>query len=306
MLTFDAEVFRQIVGEENVWLNEPLSKHTTYKIGGPADVMVQPRSVEQVVSVIRACNQMDVPFFVMGNGSNLLVRDGGVRGVVLNIASAMSDVAVDGNRITAGAGALLGHIVKCALEAALSGLEFASGIPGSFGGAAAMNAGAYGGDMKSILQSVTAIDRDGNPVILKGEELDMGYRKSALRSRGLIMIEGELELTPAPKEQIREKMEELGAKRRRMQPLWLPSCGSVFKRPEGHFIGKLIEEAGLKGTQVGGAQVSTLHANFIVNLGGATAKNVLDLIEVVKRRVLEHSGIAIETEVIVIGEDGSV
>lgn len=302
-MTFDLDVFKQIVGPENVLTNEPMSKHTTYRIGGPCDVMLKPVTTEQVVSILKVCRQMGVNCFVLGNGSNLLVRDGGIRGVVLNITSYMSDVEVEGNCITAGAGALLGHIVKYALEASLSGLEFATGIPGSFGGAVAMNAGAYGGDMKSVLKKVTAVDGEGNIVTLSRDELDMGYRKSAVRSRGLVMLEGELELVPKAKEEIKTKMEELGEKRRRMQPLWMPSCGSVFKRPEGYFIGKLIEEAGLKGTRIGGAEVSQLHANFIVNRGGATAKDVLDLIEYIKKRVLEYAGIPIETEVIIVGED---
>lgn len=299
----DVGLFTEILSKDSVLENEMMSSHTTYKIGGPCDVMVLPQSVEQVKEVIRICKDNDIPLYVMGNGSNLLVRDGGIRGVVMKITRGLSDIKVCGNRMYVEAGAPLGGVVRVAYENGLSGLEFAAGIPGSFGGAVTMNAGAYGGNMKMVVKSITACDRCGNVMVLEGDELEFGYRQSVVRNKDLVVLSGELELVEADKDGIRSKMEELNKKRRAMQPLSLPSCGSVFKRPEGHFIGKLIEDAGLKGTTVGGAQVSTLHANFIVNIDNATARDVLDLIEVVKARVLDAFGIEIETEVITIGED---
>ena len=301
--TYYADIFSKAVGMDSILFNEPMSKHTTYKIGGNCDVMLLPENDDEVLALIKLCRRNNIPFYVMGNGSNLLVRDGGVRGAVIKISSKMSEVKACGNKIVAQAGALLGNVVKVAYENCLSGLEFATGIPGAIGGAITMNAGAYGGNMQQVVSSVKACDTEGNVIELKADELNFGYRQSVVRSNRLTVLSCELELVPGNKADIKEKMDTLSAKRRAMQPLSLPSCGSVFKRPEGHYIGKLIEEAGLKGTTVGGAQVSQLHANFIVNIDNATAKDVLDLIEVVKARVFEAFNVQIETEVIVIGED---
>ena len=301
--TYYADIFSKVVGEDSILFNEPMSKHTTYKIGGACDVMLLPKNDDEVCELIKLCRQNDIPFYVIGNGSNLLVRDGGVRGAIIKISSKMADVTVCGNKITAQAGALLGSVVRVAYENSLSGLEFAAGIPGAVGGAVTMNAGAYGGHMQQIVTKIKACDTNGDIIELTNEELDFGYRQSLVRSNKLTVLSCELELIPAQKEDIKDKMDLLSQKRRSMQPLSLPSCGSVFKRPEGHYIGKLIEDAGLKGTTVGGAQVSQLHANFIVNIGDATANNVLELIAIIKKRVWDAFAVAIETEVIVIGED---
>ena len=302
-MKIDTNIFRGAVGEASILPNEPMKRHTTYKIGGPCDVMLVPESVEQLLELIDICNKNGIPFYVMGNGSNLLVKDGGIRGAVIKVSNKMSDISIDASTVKAQAGALLGTIVRKAYENSLSGLEFAAGIPGSFGGAVTMNAGAYGGDMKQIVKRILVCDRSGNCFTIEKDELMFGYRQSVIRQKDLIILSGEMELSEADRTDVKEKMDVLAAKRKAMQPLSQPSCGSVFKRPEGHFIGKLIEDAGLKGTAVGGAEVSQLHANFIVNVNNATARDVLELIEVVKERVKDTFGINIETEVIVIGED---
>lgn len=304
-MSFDcnADMFGNILDKKSILPNEKMSRHTTYKIGGACDFMLLPETEAQVVGIVKICSENRIPLYVVGNGSNLLVKDGGIRGVVMKIASKMSDIKVDGNRIYVQAGALLGSVVKTAYENSLGGLEFATGIPGAVGGAVTMNAGAYGGHMQQIVKKIRVCDRNGNVYEINADEMDFGYRHSIVRDRNLIVLSCELELQYADKNSVKEKMELLSAKRRSMQPLSLPSCGSVFKRPEGHYIGKLIEEAGLKGTTVGGAQVSMLHANFIVNVDNAKASDVLKLIDTVKAGVLEVFGIPIETEVIVIGED---
>ena len=299
----DPHIFSGILKETSILAHEPMSRHTTYRIGGPCDVMLIPENTEQILMLIDICNKKGIPFYVIGNGSNLLVRDGGIRGAVIKISNKMSAVTVDGCTIEAQAGALLGTIVRKAYENSLSGLEFAAGIPGSFGGAVTMNAGAYGSDMKHIVKSIFVCDRNGSCFNIEGDELMFGYRQSVVRQKNFIVLSGETELQEREKTEIKEKMDTLTAKRKAMQPLSMPSCGSVFKRPEGHFIGKLIEDAGLKGTSVGDAEVSQLHANFIVNKGNATARDVLELIEVIKAKVKNTFGIDIETEVIAVGED---
>lgn len=304
-MSFDcsADTFGNILDKKSILPNEKMNRHTTYKIGGACDYMLLPENDEQVVGIVKICAEKQIPLYVVGNGSNILVKDGGIRGVVMKIASKMSDIKINGNRIYVQAGALLGSVVKTAYENSLSGLEFAIGIPGAVGGAVTMNAGAYGGHMQQIVKKIRVCDRCGNIYEINKDDIDFGYRHSIVRDKNLIVLSCELELQCADKESIKEKMELLSAKRRSMQPLSLPSCGSVFKRPEGQYIGKLIEEAGLKGTTVGGAQVSMLHANFIVNTDNATADDVLKLIDTVKKRVFEVFDIQIETEVIVIGED---
>jgi len=282
--------------------NEPLSLHTTYKIGGKCDLMIEPVDDSEVVAAIKRCNERNFDFYVMGNGSNLLIRDGGYRGVIINMCS-NPRYTVNGNTITCSASALLSTIVRASIEHSLSGLEFAAGIPGTLGGAVTMNAGAYGSDISRVVRTVTVADRLGNVSTVSCEDMHFGYRKSLIREEGLVVLSAELVLTPDNSSDIRERISINLEKRRRMQPLTLPSCGSVFKRPEGYYIGKLIEDAGLKGTRVGGAEVSTLHANFIVNVDSATAGDVLELIEHIKKRVFEYSGVKIETEVIVVGED---
>ncbi len=299
----DVNIFKSILDGDAILINEPMKRHTTYKIGGKCDVMLLPSNAEQVSVLIKTCRDNGIPYYVIGNGSNLLVRDGGIRGAVIKISERLSYIDINGSTIRVGAGMLLSTVVKRAYENLLSGLEFAAGIPGSVGGAVTMNAGAYGGNMSQIVKSVTVCDTDGNVKILMHDELKLGYRQSVIRDEKLTVLEVVLELKKGEKESIKAEMDRLNAKRRSMQPLNFPSCGSVFKRPEGYFVGKLIEDAGLKGTTVGGAQVSELHANFIVNINGATARDVLELIEIIKKTVFEKFGVAIETEVITIGED---
>ena len=303
IMNIDVNIFKSILDGDAILINEPMKRHTTYKIGGECDVMLLPSSAEQVSMLIKQCRENDIPYYVVGNGSNLLVRDGGISGAVIKISERMSDIEVNGSTVRVGAGKLLSAVVKRAYEHSLSGLEFAAGIPGSVGGAVTMNAGAYGGNMAQVVKSATVCDRCGQIKTLSLDELKLGYRQSVVRDEGLAVLEVELELKKGEKEDIKAEMDRLNAKRRSMQPLNLPSCGSVFKRPEGYFVGKLIEDAGMKGVTVGGAQVSQLHANFIVNINGATARDVLELIEVVKKSVFDKFNVEIETEVITIGED---
>lgn len=297
-----SDIFYGILDSDSVLSNEPMNKHTSYKIGGNCDVMLIPDRIDKIPLLIDICNKNNIPFYIVGNGSNILVKDNGIRGAVIKLSNKLSAVTVEGNIIKIEAGAALSQIVRKAYEHSLSGLEFAVGIPGTFGGAVTMNAGAYGGHMADIVKNVTVCDKYGNIYTLTNEELSFGYRQSAIRDKNLIVLAGEIELFPSEQSQIKEKTETISAKRRAMQPLSYPSCGSVFKRPERHFIGKLIEDAGLKGTRVGGAEVSQLHANFIINTNNATAEDVLSLIQTVKARVYEKFNIEIETEVIVVGE----
>ena len=296
------ERLRAFAGADRVLEDEPMSRHITFRVGGPADVLFLPASAEEVVLAMRAARALDQPCFVMGNGSNLLVRDGGLRGLVTEIGEPMSGVSIEGGTLRAQAGASLTRVAREAASASLKGLAFASGIPGSVGGAVAMNAGAYGGEIKDVLDRVLVLE--GEECAWKtAEELRLSYRNSDILRQGLIVLEAEFRLTRGDREEILSEMAELARRRREKQPLSLPSAGSTFKRPEGHFAGALIEAAGLKGFSVGGAQVSELHAGFIVNTGGATARDVLDLIAAVQARVLADSGVALEPEVRIIGEE---
>ncbi|MBR3504233.1 MAG: UDP-N-acetylmuramate dehydrogenase [Clostridia bacterium] len=288
--------------ESRVLEDEPMSRHTTFRVGGPADALFLPANGDEIVRAMREARDLGQDCFVMGNGSNLLVRDGGIRGLVIVIGEPMSGVRVEGNILRAQAGAPLTRAAREAASASLKGLAFASGIPGSVGGAVAMNAGAYGGEIKDALARALVLEGE-KPVWKTPEELRMTYRDSDALRRGLIVLEAEFRLTPGDREAILAEMNELARRRREKQPLALPSAGSTFKRPEGHFAGALIEAAGLKGLRVGGAQVSELHAGFIVNTGGATARDVQDLIALVQARVLAASGVALEPEVRIIGEE---
>ena len=294
--------FCNCLGSDNVKQQEPMSRHTTFRIGGPADFYLCPHSTKEVQEIVEICKEEKLPYFVLGNGSNLLVSDKGYRGVVIQLWKNFSDITVKDCCIQAKAGALLSKVAAEALEAGLTGMEFASGIPGTIGGAAFMNAGAYGGEMKDIIKSVKVLDTQGEVRILPKEELKMGYRTSIVKEKGYTVLSVELELAKGNQEEIRNTMEDLKERRTSKQPLEMPSAGSTFKRPEGYFAGKLIMDSGLRGFSVGGAQVSEKHCGFVVNKGGATAMDVLPLIREVQRKVKEQFGVDLETEVRFLGE----
>jgi UDP-N-acetylmuramate dehydrogenase len=295
------EELTRVLPPERVLVDEPMANHTTFRLGGPAELFALPETPEEAVHAFRVAAALGVPCLVLGNGSNMIVRDGGLRGLVVSMQR-MNAVAVEGGTLTAQAGALLSKVASEALSAGLTGLEFACGIPGSAGGAAAMNAGAYGFDMACILTDAR-VWMDGKDQWLPREALDYGYRRSAILKKSGMVLEARYHLAPGDPEVIRKRMNDYNASRREKQPLTLPSAGSVFKRPEGHYAGALIEQAGLKGATIGGAQVSTLHAGFIVNVGGATAKDVTALIAHIQREVLEKFGVALECEVRILGEE---
>jgi len=291
-----------VAGHENVKIDEPMKNHTSFKVGGPADVLVYPSNYEMIKDLINICKENKVDYFILGNGSNLIIRDGGIRGIVIKLGH-INKIVVDENLVSAQCGAKLYSVADQALKNSLSGLEFASGIPGSIGGAAAMNAGAYDGEMAKVIESVLVIDNEGNIRELNEEELEFGYRNSAILKYGYIVLETRMRLSNGDKALIKERMDELAERRKSKQPLEYASAGSTFKRPEGYFAGKLIQDSGLKGTSVGDAEVSEKHSGFIINKGNATAKNVLDLIEVVKAKVYEKFKVELHTEVRIIGED---
>lgn len=282
-------------------VDEPMSQHTTFRVGGPADLLVSPKGSE-LSAILQMAKEENIPVTIIGNGSNLLVRDGGIRGLVIEIGKGMDEIQIHGNHLTVEAGALLSKAANVAAGAGLGGMEFAAGIPGSLGGAVVMNAGAYGGEMKDILVSATVIDGEGNILTLTNEELDLSYRHSCVPENGYVVVSAELELTEKPEEEIRQVMAELREKRVEKQPLEFPSAGSTFKRPEGYFAGKLIQDAGLRGYQVGGAQISEKHCGFVINRGDATAQDILQLIEDVQKKVKEEFSVELETEVRIIGE----
>ena len=285
-----------------VLMNEPMCRHTTFRVGGPADVMFFPQSAEELQRAMALARAQGAGALVIGNGSNLVVRDGGVRGLVIVLGEHMARIGVEGACLRAQAGAMLARVSAAAQEAGLSGLEFASGIPGTLGGGCAMNAGAYGGQLSDVL-SCAMVLLDGEVHTLSRDEMQMSYRSTLPLRVGGIVLEAEFELHADDPAEIMARMKNLNARRRDKQPLNLPSAGSTFKRPEGHFAGALIEGCGLKGARVGGAQVSEKHAGFIVNTGGATASDILGLIALVQRRVLAETGVALETEVRIVGED---
>jgi UDP-N-acetylmuramate dehydrogenase len=291
-----------ISSPEQLLLNESMASHTTIRVGGPADAFYMPESVEQLRQSLDWARSLSVPVLLMGNGSNLIVRDGGVRGLVVALGERFSRIRVEGDELTAQAGASLKRVSLAAQEAGLSGLEFAAGIPGTLGGGTAMNAGAYGGQLSDVLLSADVL-LDGEVRTLSLEEMQMGYRTTLPLSLNCPVLSVRFRLTRGDPAAILDRMNCLNLRRRERQPLNYPSAGSVFKRPEGHFAGALIEEAGLKGLTNGGAQVSEKHAGFIINLGGATAKEVLELMEEVRSRVFARSGVMLEPEVRIVGED---
>lgn len=280
-----------------------LSEYTSFKIGGPAAVLVSPANEEEIGAALAIAKRHEVPVFVLGNGTNLLVSDQGYQGMILHIGKNYSSISVEGNVIRAQAGALLSRTARQAYLHGLTGMEFAAGIPGSLGGAVSMNAGAYGGEMKDILTEVTLMDRSGNIFTLPAEEMDLSYRHSCVFDRELIVLSATMVLREGDPAAIEARMNELAEARRSKQPLEYPSAGSTFKRPEGYFAGKLIQDAGLKGFAVGGAQVSEKHSGFVINTGGATAADVIQLIKEVQRRVYEDAGVVMEPEVRMLGFD---
>lgn len=281
---------------------EDMGRHTTFRTGGPADYYVEPGNQDELASVLSLCRQEEMPYYILGNGSNLLVGDYGYHGVMVAMGhKAWSQIQVEGARIRAGAGALLSAIAKQAYLASLTGLEFAAGIPGTLGGAVVMNAGAYGSEMKQVLASVTVLTTEGKIMTIGAAQLELGYRTSCILKNGYVVLEAEMELKPGVETKIRAAMEDLAQQRRQKQPLEYPSAGSTFKRPAGHFAGKLIEDAGLRGFTVGGAQVSEKHCGFVINRNHATAADVINLCREVQRRVFENSGVSMEMEVKTLG-----
>ena len=299
-----ADTLRAATSIAQVLEHEPMARHTTMRVGGPAEILFSPANEGELLFAVREAKRAGAPFRIIGNGSNLLVLDGGLPGLTIRLGEAFSKISVDGNQIRAQAGALLSRVAAAARDASLTGLEFASGIPGSAGGGMAMNAGAYGGQLSDVFEGCRALDPETGIIsALSPAEMALGYRESAALSRGLIVTEAAFRLTAGDRSAIQAKMDDLSARRREKQPLNLPSAGSTFKRPEGYFAGALIEQAGLKGLRVGGACVSEKHAGFVVNDRNATARDVLDLIRLVQARVLEHSGVRLETEVRILGEE---
>ncbi|MDY2613708.1 MAG: UDP-N-acetylmuramate dehydrogenase [Lachnospiraceae bacterium] len=292
----------KIMSEEQVKTEEPMKNHTTFRVGGPAEFFVMPRTAEEVKKVIDLCRRESFPYYIIGNGSNLLVSDQGYRGVVLQIYKEMSCIEIEENVIVAQAGALLSAIANKALENGLTGFEFAAGIPGTLGGACVMNAGAYGGEMKDVLEEVTVLTEEGEVLTIPKENLELGYRTSIIARKGYTVLEARIQLREGEKEAIKSLMEELKDKRVSKQPLEYPSAGSTFKRPEGYFAGKLIQDAGLRGFSVGGAQVSEKHCGFVINRENATAADVAELMRQVSARVEEEFGVKLEPEVKRLGE----
>ena len=292
-----------VIAKDSILIDEPMSRHTTFRVGGPADFFVTPKAKEEVRDVIRICKEAGMPYYIIGNGSNLLVSDAGYRGVIVQIYKEMNEVKVEGDLVKAQAGALLSGIAAKALGAELSGFEFASGIPGTIGGACVMNAGAYGGEMKDVLESVTVLTGEGKIIDLGRNELELGYRTSVIAKKGYIVLGAVLKLERGDGEKIKTYMDELKEKRVTKQPLEYPSAGSTFKRPEGYFAGKLIEDAGLRGFQVGGAQVSEKHCGFVINRDHATAADIMELMRQVQIRVKENSGVDLEPEVKRLGDE---
>ncbi len=296
------EYIRTIVPEKRLLFHEPMSRHTTFRVGGEAECIVIVETKEELSQIISYLGKLEQEYFVLGNGSNLLVGDKGYRGVIMKLGPRLSSIRVDGNHIAVGAGALLSQTAAAARDNGLSGLEFAAGIPGSIGGAIVMNAGAYGGEMKQLVQMVRVMDKEGEILTLDNDTMEFGYRTSIIRDRPFTVLGAVLKLTPGNKEEISAKMEELMRQRKSKQPLEYPSAGSTFKRPEGHYAGKLIMDAGLRGYRIGGAQVSEKHCGFVVNTGGATAADIREVIEEIRERVLDRFHVRLEPEVIFLGD----
>lgn len=293
---------KKILPCNNIKLNESMKNHTSFRVGGPADILVLPRDVREISGIVKLCKDANIPFLVIGNGTNLLVRDNGIRGVVIKLSKNFNDISIDKNFIRCKSGVLLSTAARFALKNSLSGLEFAHGIPGTVGGATVMNAGAYDGEMSNVISKVKVLNFDGNIIEMKKDELNFSYRKSSLQDTDNILLEIEMELVAGNFEAIKEKMSELFARRKAKQPLNIPSAGSTFKRPKNNFAGYLIEKAGLKGYRIGGALVSEIHAGFIVNDNNATCNDIIKLIEHIQNEVMNKFNIMLEPEIKVVGE----
>lgn len=298
---FEQELFK-LLPEAQIKKEEPLSRHTTFRVGGAAEYFLMP-GTQQIPEAVALCRRFELPLVVIGNGSNLLVSDRGLRGVVMELGKAASGIEIQGETLTVQAGTLLSETANLAAKHSLSGMEFAAGIPGSMGGAVVMNAGAYGGEMKDILTGVKVLTRDGKIRMRPAEELDLSYRHSRMMEEAELVLEADIRLMPGDAAAIRARMDELRQKRMEKQPLEYPSAGSTFKRPQGYFAGKLIEDAGLRGFRVGGAQVSEKHCGFVINRGDATAAQIMELMQRVQERVKENSGVELEPEVRLLGFD---
>lgn len=296
------DILKNIVSEEDILTREYMKNHTSFKIGGSADFLVTPRTVDQIQNLIITLKKENIPVFIMGNGSNLLVSDKGIRGVVIKLSKNFSSFSISGDEVTAQSGILLSTLSKSIVNEALSGFEFASGIPGTIGGAVTMNAGAYDSEMKNIVEEVVAMDMDGNIKTFTNQEMNFRYRKSRVTDETLVVLEAKLKLEKGNIEDIKAKIDDFTVRRTTKQPLTAYSAGSTFKRPEGYFAGKLIEDAGLKGIIMRNAAVSSLHSGFVINTGDATCENILELIEFIKLTVFSKFGVMLEEEVRVVGE----
>lgn len=295
-------ILLSVYKENQIEIDAPMSKHIYFKVGGLADILVNPVNVDQVAQTINLCKEHNVPYLIIGNGSNLIVKDGGIRGVVIKLC-ALNNIKVKGNEIKADCGALLADISKAALNSNLTGFEFACGIPGSIGGAVFMNAGAYDGEISYVIKEAEVIDDNQNLITLSKDNLQLGYRTSKVMQAGYVVISATVKLKTGEHEKIESRILELTRRREERQPLEYPSAGSTFKRPEGYFTGKLIQDAGLKGFSIGGAAVSEKHSGFVINKGGATAKDILEVIAHVQRVIKEKFGVDLHTEVRIVGED---
>lgn len=302
MTSEQKEKLTNLLGDSTVLFDEPMDKHTTFRIGGKAEAFVRAESIEELSDLRAFCSREEIPFLFIGKGSNILVSDKGISGVVATFGEKMCEIRVKDDMIIAEAGATLSAVAGFALQRGLTGMEFAAGIPGSVGGAIRMNAGAYGGDMSQVVGWVRVLEPDGNIKTILGAHMEFGYRTSILKELPYIVLACGIQLMPGDETQVRQTMLELAAKRREKQPLEYPSAGSTFKRPEGFFAGKLIEDAGLRGKKIGGAMVSEKHCGFIINEGNATAKDVTELIEFVRKTVYERFGVLLEPEVIFVGD----
>ena len=296
------DILKNIVSEEDILTKEYMKNHTSFKIGGSADFLVTPRTVDQIQNLINTLKKENIPVFIMGNGSNLLVSDKGIRGVVIKLSKNFSSFSISGDEVTAQSGILLSTLSKSIVNESLSGFEFASGIPGTIGGAVTMNAGAYDSEMKNIVEEVVAMDMDGNIKTFTNQEMNFRYRKSRVTDETLVVLEAKLKLEKGNIEDIKAKIDDFTVRRTTKQPLTAYSAGSTFKRPEGYFAGKLIEDAGLKGIIMRNAAVSSLHSGFVINTGDATCENILELIEFIKLTVFSKFGVMLEEEVRVVGE----
>ncbi len=295
------QALKGFVPAENIYLQEPMALHTTFKVGGPADCLIALENEEQLRRVQRYLHLVEIPFFVLGNGSNVLVSDRGYKGIILQIGDKMNRVKVEGRRVTAQAGARMSQVARVAMEHGLTGLEFASGIPGTVGGGVVMNAGAYGGEMKQVVETVTVANQEGELLELDNGTMEFGYRYSTIRNQPFVVTKVTFLLEEGDSAQIKATMDDLAARRREKQPLEYPSAGSTFKRPEGYFAGELIMNTGLRGFRIGGAQVSEKHCGFVINAGNACAADVMDLIQEVRYRVKDKFNVELEPEVVFLG-----